>query len=68
MLKIGLVLVSLAIVATIMLWPKSPAVTATPTAQSISIQELHMLAPLNLPMQQIDDFSIIYPAVAEETK
>ena len=37
MLKIGLVLVSGIVATIITLWPKSPAVTATPTAQSISI-------------------------------
>jgi hypothetical protein len=69
MIKIGLVLVSIGIVSVIVLWPKSPAVTATPKAQSISIQELHMLASLaDLPMQQIDDLSVIYPTVAEQTK
>jgi hypothetical protein len=69
MIKISLVLVSLGIAAAIVLWPKSPAVTATPTAPSISIQELHRLIPLHgLPVQQLEDQSLVYSGSAEQTR
>jgi hypothetical protein len=68
-IKISLVLVSLGIAAAIVLWPKSPAVTATPTAPSISIQELHRLIPLHgLPVQQLEDQSLVYSGSAEQTR
>src|ERR1700737_5419135 len=67
--KIRLFLVSLGIAAAIVLWPKSPAVTATPTAPSISIQELHRLIPLHgLPVQQLEDQGLVYSGSADKTR
>jgi hypothetical protein len=68
-LEISLMVITLGIVVGMMLWLKSPALDGSPTAHSMSIQELHMLAHLeNLPIQEIDDQSLIYPALAQQTK
>lgn len=65
--KAGLVLVATGIVSAVALWSKSPAVNDLPAAQSISIRELHMLAsPESLPIQQVDDQSVIYAASTQQ--
>jgi hypothetical protein len=67
-LVIGLIVIALGVVGTV-LWLKSPSLNGSPTAHSISIQELHIRAHLeNLPIQEIDDQTLIYPALAQETK
>jgi hypothetical protein len=59
--KAGLILVAIGVVSAVALWSKSSAVNGLPVAQSISIRELHMLAnPGSLPIQQVDDQSVIY--------
>ncbi len=69
MIKIGVALVSLGIVCAIALWAKSPAVNGFPTAPSISVQEMHLLAASeNLPIQEVEDQSVIYPTIAKQTK
>ena len=69
MLEISLLLVALGIVGGIVLWLKSPAIKGSSAAQSISIQELHMLAHLeSLPIQELEDQSLIYPTLAQQTK
>jgi hypothetical protein len=67
--KIALPLVALGIACCIVLWSKSPAINASPTAQTISIQEIHALVHHeDLPVQQFEDQSLIYPALAQQTK
>jgi hypothetical protein len=69
MIKIGLVLVSLGIVCVIALWAKSPAITGAPTAQSISIEELHRVADhKNMPTQELEDHTFIFPTVRHQTQ
>jgi hypothetical protein len=65
--KAGLILVAIGVVSAVALWSKSSAVNGLPVAQSISIRELHMLAnPGSLPIQQVDDQSVIYAAVMQQ--
>jgi len=67
--KIALTLVALGIVSCIVLWSKSPAIDASSRAQRISIQEIHALVhPEDLPVQQFEDQSLIYPAPAQQPK
>jgi hypothetical protein len=67
--KIALTLVALGIACSIVLWSKSPVINASPTAQTISIQEIHALVRHeDLPVQQFEDQSLIYPALAQQTK
>jgi hypothetical protein len=44
MMKIAMLVVALGIAGAIVLWSMSPTVHVSPSAQSISIQELHALA------------------------
>jgi hypothetical protein len=68
-LKIVLPLVALGSACCIVLWSKSPAIDASSRAQRISIQEIHALVhPEDLPVQQFEDQSLIYPAPAQQTK
>jgi len=65
--KAGPVLVAIGIVSAVALWPKSSVVNDLPAAQGISIRELHMLAnPESLPIQEVDDQSVIYPASTQQ--
>jgi hypothetical protein len=67
MIKTSILLVALGIAGGIVLWSKSPAVTASPPSQSISIQEMHALAHVgSLPVQQFEDQSLIYPALEKK--
>ena len=69
MLNFAMLLVALGIVGGIVLWSKSPAVKGSPTVQTMSIQEVHALAHMeSLPIQEFEDHSLIYPAVAQRTK
>jgi len=63
MAKIVTLVVALGFVTGTLLWAMSPTVRGTPTARSISIQELHAVAHLDgLPIQDFDDMSFIYTA------
>jgi hypothetical protein len=67
--KIVLPLVALGIACCIVLWSKLPAINALPTAQTILIQEMHALVrPEELPVQQFEDQTPIYPAPAQQPK
>jgi hypothetical protein len=69
MMKIAMFVGALGIAGVIVLWSKSPAVQVSPSAQSISIQELHALAHLEgLPVQHFEDQSFVYVAEAPATK
>ena len=64
-----MLLVALGIVGDIVLWSKSPAVKGSPTVQTMSIQDIHALAHMeNVPIQEFEDYSLIYPALAQRTK
>jgi hypothetical protein len=61
--KIIALVVALGFVIGALLWAMSPTVRGTPTAQSISIQELHAVAHLDaLPIDDFDDMSVVYTA------
>ena len=65
MLKISMLLVALGIAGGIVLWSRSPSVIGSPTATKMSIQEIHALAHQeNLPVQEFEDQSLVYPTVA----
>jgi len=70
MMKIAMLVVALGIAGVIVLWSKSPAVhVLSPSAQSISIQELHALAHLEgLPIQHFEDQTFVFVAEAPTTK
>ena len=67
--EISLLLVTLGIAAGILVWLNASAVNRSPAPSSISIQELHILAHLEgLPIQQIEDQSLVYPAAEQPKK
>ena len=53
--------VALMVVATTMLWSRSPSIELS-TAAMPSLQELHTMAGVHkLPVQEIEDQSLVYP-------
>jgi hypothetical protein len=53
--------VALMVVATTMLWPRSPSIELTAAAMP-ALQELHAMAGVHkLPVQEIEDQSLVYP-------
>jgi hypothetical protein len=69
MMKIAMLVAALGVAGAIVLWSKSPAVHVSPSAQSISIQELHALAHLEgLPIQHFEDQTFVFVAEAPTTK
>jgi hypothetical protein len=69
MMKIAMLVVALGIAGGIVLWSKSPTVPVSPSAQSISIQDLHALAHLeSLPVQQFEDQTFVFVAEAPTPK
>jgi hypothetical protein len=66
-LKFGLLLAALGIASGTVFRLKPPAVNGLPASQTISIRELHTAAhPENLPIQEVDDLSVIYPKSAQQ--
>jgi hypothetical protein len=62
MTKIAALVVGLGVLAAILLGPKSPAVNGSPSAQTISVLELHVATNQDgLPIQRFEDQSLIYP-------
>jgi hypothetical protein len=69
MMKIAMFLVALGVAGVIVLWSMSPTVHVSPSAQRISIQELHALAHLEgLPVQHFEDHTFVFVAEAPTTK
>jgi hypothetical protein len=67
MTKIAALVVGLGILAAIMLGLKSPAVNGSPSAQTISVLELHAaIKPDQLPIERFEDQSLIYPIDAQK--
>lgn len=67
MTRIAALGVGLGVLAFIMSGPKSPAVNGSPSAQMISILELHAtINPDRLPIQRFEDHSLIYPIDAQK--
>jgi hypothetical protein len=64
MSKTALLVIALGIAAAgFAMWWKAPELTGRPTAQGISIQELHSLAHQeSLPVQQFEDDSFVFTA------
>ena len=57
----AIAVVALMVVATIMLWSRSPSIELT-TAAMPPLQELHNMAGVHkLPVQEIEDQSLVYP-------
>jgi hypothetical protein len=64
MSKIAMLVIALGIAATgFVMWWNAPELKGRPTAQGISIQELHALAHQEgLPVQQFEDESLVFTA------
>ncbi len=64
MSKIAMLVVTLGIAAAgFVMWWTAPELTGRPTAQGISIQDLHSLAHQEgLPVQQFEDDSFVFTA------
>jgi hypothetical protein len=61
------ILVAVAIAGAIGLWSQMPTVPEIGRASTVSAQELHALAHVEgLPVADFEDYSLIYPAVAEK--
>jgi hypothetical protein len=61
----AIAVVALILVATSVLWSGSPSLELS-TAAMPPLQELHTMAGVNkLPIQEVDDQSLIYPTVAK---
>jgi hypothetical protein len=59
----AIVVIALTAVAASMLWSRSPSIELS-TAAMPSLQELHIMAGVHkLPMQEIEDQSLVYPTV-----
>ena len=62
----AIVVIALTAVAASMLWSRSPSIELS-TAAMPSLQELHIMAGVHkLPMQEIEDQSLVYPTVAKK--
>jgi hypothetical protein len=58
----AIAVVALMVVATTMLWSRSPSIELTATAAMPPLQELHTMAGVHkLPVQEIEDQSLLYP-------
>jgi hypothetical protein len=58
----AIAVVALIVVATTMLWSRSPSIELSSAAMP-SLQELHIMAGVHkLPVQEIEDQSLVYPA------
>ena len=56
-----ILVVALIVVATTMLWSRSPSIELSSAAMP-SLQELHTMAGVHkLPVQEIEDQSLVYP-------
>jgi hypothetical protein len=67
MTKIAALVVGSGALAVIMSGRKSPAVNGSPSAQTISVLELHAtINPDRLPIQRFEDQSLIYPTGAQK--
>jgi hypothetical protein len=65
--KIAAIVVGLGVLAVIVSGPKSPAVNGSPSAQTISVLQLHAtINPDGLPIQRFEDQSLIYPIDAQK--
>ena len=59
----AIVVIALTAVAASMPWSRSPSIELS-TAAMPSLQELHIMAGVHkLPMQEIEDQSLVYPTV-----
>lgn len=57
----AIAVVALMVVATTMLWSRSPSIELS-TAAMPALQELHTMAGVHkLPVQEIEDQSLVYP-------
>ena len=53
---------ALMLVATTMLWSRSPSIELSAAAAMPPLQELHIMAGVHkLPVQEIEDQSLVYP-------
>jgi hypothetical protein len=58
----AIAVVALMVVATTMLWSRSPSIELTAAAAMPPLQELHIMAGVHkLPVQEIEDQSLVYP-------